>query len=177
MTDIRPSQIADAISPAAIRADRFGTGILTMKYTAICTISAIALQIRQSTTLAECAMALTTGSEKPSRLRPSAMAAAGSRIVVADQLKFIVRRDAGVDEQVCHDRHDCGAEIDQESRQAGERLQDHVRPIDRNLNRIICYLRPLRFGIGFAMPRRNVESSGTGTRAIVVILTRRASLC
>ena len=30
-SDDSPSQIADAISPAAIRADRFGTGILTMK--------------------------------------------------------------------------------------------------------------------------------------------------
>ena len=44
----------------------------------ICTISAIAAQIRQSQTLAEWAMALTSGSTKPSRLRPSAIAAAGS---------------------------------------------------------------------------------------------------
>ena len=43
----------------------------------ICTIIAIRLQTAQSQTLDACAMALMSGSEKPSRERPSAMAAAG----------------------------------------------------------------------------------------------------
>ena len=41
-------------------------------------VSAIVAQIRQSSTLAECAIALISGATKPSRLRPSAIAAAGS---------------------------------------------------------------------------------------------------
>src|SRR5579863_8224574 len=53
-----PSQIAGATSPAAIFADRLGIGILTTKYTTTWTISATRLQIRQSTTLAEWAIAL-----------------------------------------------------------------------------------------------------------------------
>jgi hypothetical protein len=51
-SDARPSQIAETSSPAAIRPERFGTGMRTANYTATCTIRAITLQIKQSTTLA-----------------------------------------------------------------------------------------------------------------------------
>ncbi len=46
----------------------------------------------------------------------------GRRVVVADQLEFIVRRDAGIDEEVDDDGDQCRAEIDQERRQPGEGL-------------------------------------------------------
>ena len=45
-SEASPSQIAAASSPAAIFADRFGTGIFTMKKTAIWTIRAITLSAR-----------------------------------------------------------------------------------------------------------------------------------
>jgi hypothetical protein len=37
-----------------------------------------------------------------------------------------MRRDAAVDEEIRHDGNDGCAEIDQERRQPGERLQDHL---------------------------------------------------
>jgi class 3 adenylate cyclase len=40
-------------------------------------------------------------------------------------LEFIVRRDAGVDEQIGDDGNDCRAEIHEEGRQSGKRLKDH----------------------------------------------------
>ena len=42
------------------------------------------------------------------------------RVVVADQLEFIVRGDAGIDEQVGDDRNDRGTELHQERRQPGQ---------------------------------------------------------
>ena len=89
----------------------------------ICTISAIAAQIRQSQTLAEWAMALTSGSTKPSRLRPERDRR--RRLVGADQLELVVRGDAGIDEEVGDHGDDRRAEIDQERRQPGEGLKDH----------------------------------------------------
>jgi hypothetical protein len=44
----------------------------------------------------------------------------GRRIVIADQLEFIVRGDAGIDEEVGDDGNDRRAEIDQERRQSGQ---------------------------------------------------------
>ena len=44
----------------------------------------------------------------------------GRRIVVADQLEFIVRRDAGIDKEVGDDGKNSGAEIDQKRRQPGQ---------------------------------------------------------
>ena len=117
-SEASPSQIAAASSPAAIFADRFGTGILTMKKTAIWTISAITLQIRQSTILAEWAMALNHRQHEAEQAE--AERDGGRRIVVADQLEFVVRRDAGVDEEVGDDGNDGRAEIEQERRQSGQ---------------------------------------------------------
>ena len=42
------------------------------------------------------------------------------RIVVADQLEFVVRRDAGVDEEVGDDDDNGRTEVDQECRQSGQ---------------------------------------------------------
>ena len=49
----------------------------------------------------------------------------GCRLVGADQLELVMRRDAGIDEEVGDHGDNCRAEIDQERRQPGERLQDH----------------------------------------------------
>src|SRR5262249_40026032 len=51
----------------------------------------------------------------------------GGRIVVTDQLELVVRRDARVDEEIGQHRDNSGAEIHQERRQPGERLQDQWR--------------------------------------------------
>ena len=40
----------------------------------------------------------------------------GRRVVVADQLEFIVRGDAGIDEEVGDDGDNAGTEVDQEGR-------------------------------------------------------------
>ena len=44
----------------------------------------------------------------------------GRGIVVADQLEFVVRRDAGVNEEVGDDGNDGRAEIQQKRRQSGQ---------------------------------------------------------
>jgi hypothetical protein len=46
-------------------------------------------------------------------------------IIVADELELIVRGDAGIDQEIRHDRDDRGAKIDQKGRQPGKRLEDH----------------------------------------------------
>ena len=76
----------------------------------ICTISAIALQIRQSNILAEWAMALTTGNIETEQAE--AERDGRGRIIVADQLEFIVWRDAEYRRtQVDHDHDDGRTEI------------------------------------------------------------------
>jgi hypothetical protein len=80
-------------------------------------------QIRQSQTLAEWAMALTSGSTKPSRLKPSG--AAAGRWRGSDRTRYA--RDAGVDEEVGHHGDNCRAEI---TRNAGSpaRIEIMNRP-------------------------------------------------
>ena len=103
-SEASPSQIAAASSPAAILADRFGTGIFDDEIDhdlddqgdhapdqAIHDIGGV-------------------GDGADHRQHEAEQAEAerdrGRRIIVADQLEFIVRRDAGVDEEVGDDGND-----------------------------------------------------------------------
>ena len=143
-SEASPSQIAGASSPSAIRCGRFGTGILTMKRD-----DDLHDQRNQapdhavSQTLAEWAIALIGGifeaeQGKAERNR-------GGRIIVADQLELVVRRNAGIDEEIGEHGHDRRAEIHQKGRQPGKGLQHHH--VDTQICKLACRLaRTIRRG-------------------------------
>src|SRR5262249_43174851 len=75
--------------------------------------------------------------------------------VGADQLELIVRRDAGVDEEVGDYGNDCSTEIHQERRQPGERLKNHYVTPNLRLGDQICTDHSSGRGKGGFNPKQN----------------------
>jgi len=87
----------------------------------------------------------------------------GCRIVVADQLELVMRRDARIDEEVDHDRKDRGAEIDQERRQPGERLQDHLVGVPDSCNLRFARSLSRRTQVTRSIPKIKTPPFATGS--------------
>ena len=84
----------------------------------------------------------------------------GGRIIVADQLEFVVRGDAGVDEQIGRDGDQRGAEIDQERRAARRAIagsfkaRPQAKAFVRKVARSVCRCTRRAGSIPRQKPRR-----------------------